>query len=135
MNGLKLLTLVAALGLLALLAGCGGGEQQEAAKADQAEQMETEAQHAVQEAMTEAAAHAETAEEAIEEVVSKLTPEQQAVVDKCVEISRAVMAAPLQAEKIMTDHGMTSEEYDKMMQKISDDPAMSLAYTTAMAKQ
>lgn len=129
---MKMFAVAVILALAFVIAGCGGGEQQEAAEAEQTEQ---EVQHAVQEAVTEAAAHAETAEEAIEEVVSKLTTEQQAVVDKCVEISRAVMAAPLQAEKIMTDHGMTSEEYDKMMQEISDDPAMSLAYTTAMAKQ
>lgn len=135
MRKLLILTaLVAALGLLTVLVGCGGGGEAETADT---EQVELEAQHAVQEAVTEAAEQAESAEaeEVVEEVVSQLTPEQQAVVDKCVAVSRAVAAAPLQAEKIMAEHGVSSEEYDKMMADISADPAMALAYTTALGKK
>ncbi len=120
-----ILMAILAMGLALVLGGCGGDQEAETPKAADVEQAAEEA--------VEQAGSAE-AEKAVEEIVSKLTPEQQAKVDKVVAVSRAVAAAPLKADEIMAEHGVTTEQYDKMMAEISADPAMSLAYTTQMSK-
>lgn len=121
-----ILIAISVLGLVFVLAGCGGDEQ-----------AETSDTQTLKDEMSEAAETLESEEvaEAVEAVVSELSAEQQKVVDKAVAIAKAVQAAPLKADAVMTEYGMTTESFDEMMAEISADPAMSLAYTTQLLKQ
>jgi len=121
-----MLIVISVLGLVFVLAGCGGDEQ-----------AETSDTQTLKEEMTDAAEALDSDEvaEAVEEMVSELSAEQQKVVDKAVAIAKAVQAAPLKADAVMTEYGMTTESFDEMMAEISADPAMSMSYTTQLLKQ
>jgi len=56
------------------------------------------------------------------------------VVQRAVEIARAIEADPDAAERILEDHGLTVEQFEQMMYDISADPDLSKAYEAGLAE-
>lgn len=56
------------------------------------------------------------------------------IVQRAVEIAKAIEADPDSAAQILEDHGLTVEQFEDMMYEISADPVLSKAYEAALAE-
>lgn len=56
------------------------------------------------------------------------------VVQKAVEIAKAIEADPDATEQVLQDHGLTVEEFEQMMYEIGADPELTKAYEAALAE-
>ena len=53
---------------------------------------------------------------------------QSGQVDRAATIAKAIRANPDNAEQILSQNGMTEEQYEALMYEIASDPAMSAEY-------
>lgn len=67
----------------------------------------------------------EAATESAQASADAYTPEQLA------EIGSAVEADPASAESILADAGLTPEEFEREVRKVTEDPDLSRRYATA----
>ena len=56
------------------------------------------------------------------------------IVQRAVEIAKAIEADPDAAGQVLEDHGLTVEQFEQMMYDISADPELSRAYEAALAE-
>ena len=61
-------------------------------------------------------------------------PAPNDLVQKAVEIAKAIEADPDATEQILEGHGLTADEFEQMMFEISADPELSKAYEAALAE-
>jgi ABC-type uncharacterized transport system auxiliary subunit len=89
--------------LLVVLAGCGDGKQEE---------------------------QTGEAQETAVDVVT-LTPEQEALVLKAATVANSIEKAPGTMAKVLEDNGLTADEYQSLVYRISADPVLTRAYEEA----
>lgn len=53
-------------------------------------------------------------------------------VQKAVTVGKAIQAAPEDAASILSDNGMTAEEFEALLYEIAEDPALASAYAAGM---
>jgi hypothetical protein len=59
---------------------------------------------------------------------STMTPEQLG------ELGAAIKKSPNDAERLLSDHGLTEESFKQQVRKVAEDPAASRRYATAYKK-
>lgn len=101
------LAIPALLGAMIALAGCGTDEPAEVS--DHAEKTPVPAGDAAHREMSETE-----------------------MVDRAVQIAKAIEQAPDQAEDILAQHGMTRETFEDLLYDIAEDPNAAAAYAHAM---
>ncbi len=55
-------------------------------------------------------------------------------VDQAVTVARELRARPADAEKVLSEHNLSAEQWEALMFEIADDPALAARYEAALQK-